>query len=191
MPKKKSKRNDNIEELTNSVLDDVVLEDDSIGVSGKIKKIQKRLRECEQERQEYLNGWQRARADIVNREKELLLERDQAVSRAVTDAFIEVFPILDSFDMAFSNKEAWEKVDKDWRMGVEQIYTQAIQVLKQAGISVIKVDGVFDPRIHEQVQIREVDNKKDDGRILSEIQKGYRKGDHILRPAKVVIGKFK
>ena len=70
MPKKKSAKIDKKSEREHNIDDDIVLEEDSIGVSDKIKKVQKKLKECEKERQEYLNGWQRARADAVNREKD-------------------------------------------------------------------------------------------------------------------------
>ncbi len=96
--------------------------------------------------------------------------------------------------MAFSHKEAWEKVDENWRIGIEQIYIQTIQVFEQAGITPIDIaEGKkeeFDPRIHEQVQTEEVAKKEDDNRVCKIIQKGYRKGDQVLRPAKVIIGKF-
>ncbi|MFC1731745.1 nucleotide exchange factor GrpE [candidate division KSB1 bacterium] len=191
MPKKKSVKIDNSSELEHNIDDDIVLEDDSISVPEKIKKIQKKLKECEKERQEYLNGWQRARADSVNREKETTLEREKAVSRAETRVFTELFPILDSFDMAFSNKELWEKVDKDWRVGIEHIFTQATGIFEQAGISVISAEGEYDPHLHEPIKTEEVEVEGDDGRILKVIQKGYQKEDIVLRPAKVIIGKFK
>lgn len=190
MPKKKTTKIDNDKELGHDTFDDVVLEDDSVGVSGTIKKIQKKLKECEKERQEYLDGWQRARADAVNQEKETTQEREKAVSRAEMNVFIELFPILDSFDMAFSNKEVWEKADLEWRKGIEQIYNQAVRVFEQAGISVIDAEGEFNPSMHEPIKVENVDKEEDDARILGVVQKGYCKGDNILRPAKVIIGKF-
>ena len=191
MPKKKSTKIDNNKNLEHNTEDEIVLEDDSISVSDKVKKIQKKLKECEKDRQDYLDGWQRARADAVNREKESISEREKAISRAQEEVFIELFPILDSFDMAFSNKEAWEKVDKDWRTGIEQIYSQITRTFEQAGISVIETEGEFDPNIHEPVKVERVDEEKENGQILTTIQKGYQKGDRVLRTAKVIIGKFK
>ena len=191
MPKKRSSKIDNDNDLGHNITDDIVLEDDSESISGKVKKIQKKLKECEKERQEYLDGWQRARADAVNKEKEAVLERERAVSRAELKAYSELFPVLDSFDMAFSNTELWEKVDKEWRVGIEHVYTQAVRIFEAVGILVISTDGELDTRIHEPVQVKEVDIEEDDGRILTVIQKGYIKGEHVLRPAKVIIGKFK
>ena len=191
MPKKKSTRLDNDKQLEHNIEEDIVFEADSLGNSDKLKKIQKKLTACEKERQEYLDGWQRARADTINKDKETVLERARAIIRVETNIFVELFQILDSFDMAFSNKEVWEKVDENWRTGIEQIYAQIIRIFEQAGISVIDTLGVFDPSIHEQVQTQSVTNKKDNGSVLTIIQKGYQRGDIILRPAKVIIGKFK
>jgi molecular chaperone GrpE len=191
MPKKKPIKIDNNEELEHNVDNDIVLEDDSIGIPGKIKKIQKKLKECEKERSEFLDGWQRARADSVNREKEAVLEREKAVSRAEERIFTELFGVLDSFDMAFSNKELWEKVDSQWRVGIEHIYTQATEIFEKAGISNIETEGEYDPLLHEPMKEEEVSSEKEDGRILKVLQKGYRRGDNVLRPAKVIIGKFK
>jgi len=190
MPKKKPVKIDNNNELGHNIDDDIVLEEDSQGVSDKVKKIQKKLKECEKERQEYLDGWQRARADSVNKGRKATLEREKAVSRRELEIFTELFPILDSFDMAFSNKETWEKVDKDWRVGIEHIFTQTTRIFEQAGISVVNVEEGFDPNLHEPIKVEEVESEEDDGRILKVIQKGYCKGDTVLRPAKVIIGKY-
>ena len=191
MTKKKSTKIDSDKESGYNVDDDIVPEEDSFGASGKLKKVQKKLKECEKERQEYLNGWQRSRADAVNQNKETALERERVISRAEVNIFKELFPILDSFDMAFSNKEAWEKVDKDWRVGIERIHAQVNRILEQAGISVIDTIGVFNAHTHEPVKIEKVEKKENDNCILTVIQKGYCMGDHVLRPAKVIIGKFK
>ncbi|MCW9054753.1 MAG: nucleotide exchange factor GrpE [Candidatus Pacebacteria bacterium] len=191
MPKKKIEKIDTDTQDIESV-DDVVLEEEGLGVLDKLKKVQKKLKECEKERAEYLDGWQRARADLVNREKEAVVVRTELTSRAQEEVFEQLFPILDSFDMAFANKDVWESVDKNWRVGVEHIYSQALQVLKDAGISVIDNAGeVNDPAIHEAVKTQEVAEEKDDGRVLAVLQKGYRKGERVLRPAKVIIGKNK
>lgn len=190
MPKKKTKKIDNNEISEYNTDEDIILEEDLVGVSGTIKKIQKKLKECEKERQEYLNGWQRARADSVNKDREAQKERAQTISRAKTEVFMELFPILDSFDMAFSHKEAWERVDKKWRVGIEHIHAQAIQIFLHAGITTIDTVKEFDPHIHEPVETKEVEDEKDDNRVLTIVQKGYCKGDQVLRPAKVIIGKY-
>lgn len=191
MPKKRTEKTKQKDIDIDSLEDDVVLEDEGATSSDKLKKVQKKLKECEAERQEYLDGWQRARADLVNREKEAQNDRTRLAERAQDEVFEGLFPILDSFDMAFANKEVWESVDKNWRVGIEHIYTQTLQLLKDSGISVIDSVGVKeDPSVHESVQVETVNSKEEDGSVLRILQKGYQRGDRVLRPAKVIIGKI-
>src|SRR3989344_2951801 len=83
----------------------------------------------EAEKQEYLTGWQRAKADLVNARKRDEEERKEFI-RFVNGQLIEdLIPVLASFDMATENKEAWEKADKNWRTGVEYIHAQLVKIL--------------------------------------------------------------
>jgi len=191
MIKKKLTKIDNDKKTEQNTDEEIVLEEDSSDISGKIKKLQNKIKWCEKERQEYLDGWQRSRADFVNREKTVVLEREKAVTKAQEDIFVKLFPILDSFDMAFLNKDAWEKLDKDWRIGVEQIYSQTKRIFEQEGIFEIENEREFNPDLHEPVNITEVEDESHDGQIITVVQKGYIKGDKVLRPTKVIIGKFK
>src|SRR5207244_2477593 len=107
--------------------DDVIAEnlDDSVvaeeNAAEAIKKLRERLKKAEAEKQEYLTGWQRAKADLVNarkRDEEDLKEFVRFANERLIEGLI---PVLESFDMAMGNKEAWEKADKNWRVGVEYI----------------------------------------------------------------------
>jgi molecular chaperone GrpE len=103
----------------------------------------------------------------------------------------DLFPVLDSFDMAFSNKEAWEKVDPAWRTGVEYIYTQFKNILDMYNLSVIDTVGIdFNPKIHEPMEHAIVDTQEQDNTIIKIVQKGYQSGEIVLRPAKVIVGKY-
>ncbi|MEX0931348.1 MAG: nucleotide exchange factor GrpE [Candidatus Paceibacterota bacterium] len=153
-----------------------------------IKKIKDKLSVCQRERQEYLDGWQRAKADLLNarkRDEELLREAKERVSESV---LMDIIPVIDSFEMAFSNKEAWEKVDQGWRTGVEYIANQLRSVLSERGIVEINpVGDTFDPALHESVGEEKGEDKKLDNTISSVIQKGYVLNNRVLRPAKVKV----
>ena len=90
----------------------------------KLKKLKLELKNCQKEKAEYLTGWQKERADFANYKKEednrraLFSEglRERILSRFLT--------VIDSFNMAFANKESWDKVDPNWRKGVEYIFGQ-------------------------------------------------------------------
>lgn len=158
----------------------------------KISDLKEKLKACQAEKQEYLDGWQRARADLLNFKNEEGKRITERVAYAKEDFVSELLPVLDSFDMAFANKEAWEKVDKNWRMGVEYIYNQLIASLEKSGVSAIGQTGVlFDPNLHQSIESVPTKNEADDHKVDKIIQKGYKIGDRIIRPARVAILEFK
>lgn len=156
------------------------------------KKLREQVKNLQKERDEYLTGWQRAKADYINLQKEL----DQArvsTSLITKERMVgDLLPALDSFDMAFANKEAWEKVDSNWRMGVEYIYSQLMRGLEDSGIEKIdKVGVLFDPNLHHSMEAVSTDDKSKDHTVEKIIQIGYKVGERIIRPAKVNIYEYK
>jgi molecular chaperone GrpE len=104
----------------------------------------------------------------------------------------DLLPVLDSFDMAMENKEAWEKVDANWRRGVEHIHQQFLRVLSDNNVSAINQSGVkFDPNLHESISVIETDDKDQDHTIYSVTQSGYKIGDRVIRPARVNVFEYK
>ncbi|OHA79918.1 MAG: nucleotide exchange factor GrpE [Candidatus Yonathbacteria bacterium RIFCSPHIGHO2_01_FULL_44_41] len=151
-----------------------------------LKKLREKLRSCEKEKKEYLDGWQRMRADFANVRKDEETRRGEMIKFASEGLVDDLLPVLDSFTMAFSNKEAWEKVDANWRKGVEYIYAQMYSVLESRGLTSIgEIGEQTDPRLH--VAIEEVPATRDEevGTVSEVIQKGYRLHSKVIRPAKV------
>jgi molecular chaperone GrpE len=104
---------------------------------------------------------------------------------------IQIIPLVDNFDAAFSNKELWESVSKDWRIGIEYIYSQFLKTLEENGVERYgSTEDIFDPLLHNPVAVEEVEENQE-GKILEIIQVGYKMGDLVLREAKVKIGKKK
>jgi len=177
-------------------MDDVIFEMD-LGegdinkAMDKLKKLKTELKKCQEERQEYLDGWQRAKADFINARKEEEENRQKMAGYAKEGILHDILPVVDSFDMAFANKEAWEKVDKNWRHGVEYIYSQLISVLEDNGMKALNPLGEeFDPNRHSSIESVEVDREEDDHRVMDVLQKGYTMNGKIVRAAKVKVGKF-
>jgi len=133
------------------------------------------------ERAEYLDGWQRAQAEMVNLRKRHEEDRKMFTTMGKESLLQELIPMLDNFDAAMSNKTAWEAVDTNWRMGIEYIYTQFIQTLENNGVTAFGAEGdVFDTKMHEPME------SEGEGETVSAVmQKGYKMGDRIVRPAKV------
>jgi len=178
--------------------EDEIQFDDNIDEDGKadqtvlIKKLRQRIKELEEKSQEYLTGWQKERADSVNLRKRLEEEKKEFAKFAKEDITTEMISVLDSFESAFKNKEAWEKVDKNWRVGVEYIHTQLVNVLSNHGVTVISPLGEkFDPGRDEAVENVPVKKESDDGKIIEVVSIGYKLHEKIIRAPKVKVGEYK
>jgi len=167
-------------------------EDGEEDLKKTIKKLRADLKSCKKEKEEYLFGWQKERADFSNYKKqdeERRIYSIEANREAILSSFLSV---LDSFNMAFSNKEAWNKVDENWRKGVEYIYTQLNSIFEEYGIKEIGVVGeIFDHNIHQSIGLTETKNKEDDHKISVIIQKGYKMGEKVIRAARVNVFEYK
>jgi len=160
----------------------------AIGAAKKGNDLKEKIKVLQKEKQEYLDGWQRSRADYANLQK--TTDEDRKRMRGlVEENFIEdLIPVIDSFSMAMSNKEAWEKVDANWRTGVEYIYQQMMTVLKDRDFATFGAIGeTFDPTLHEAVSEKETDDEKLNHTIASVLQQGYKLGDNVLRAARVSV----
>lgn len=157
-----------------------------------LKKQSDSLKSCRKEKEEYLTGWQRAKADYINLQRELDASRINISIHTKERMAQNLMPALDSFDMAFTNKEAWEKVDPNWRQGVEYIYSQLMTGLQDSGIEKIDQVGVkFDPNLHQSISAVSTEKEDQDHIVESLIQVGYKIGERVIRPARVNIYEYK
>jgi len=171
---------------------DVVVDEEIDAPIAVIKKLKDKIKNLEKEKQEYMDGWQRERADFINYKKRIENEKIEVIKYANESLVEELLPVLDSFEMAFSNKEAWEKVDKNWRIGVEYIHTQFLKILDENGIKEIKAMGQkFDPKFHVAVEHIVTDDENKDNVILEVRKKGYMINDRVVVAPQVVVGEFK
>lgn len=159
---------------------------DVAGAQAKIRKLREELKETQKNRDEYLDGWQRCKADAVNARKDTLAEADKRGARHKEVLIEEIIPVLDSFDMAASS-EAWMEVSDGFRTGMENVRNQLLEVLSHHGVERFgKVGDLFDPRMHEAVQ--EVDDVPGEAHAVVKILRfGYRAGNRVLRPAQVFV----
>jgi molecular chaperone GrpE len=173
--------------------DDINLEpDEELGdisaAQAKIRKLRTELQEAQKKRDEYLDGWQRCKADAVNARKDTLAEADKRGARHKEILIEELIPVLDSFDMA-AGSEAWAEISDGWKTGMENVRNQLLEVLSRHGVERFgRVGETFDPRMHEAVQ--EVDDTASERHSITKILRyGYRAGERVLRPAQVFVKK--
>ena len=145
------------------------------------------LEQCKKERDEYLAGWQRAKADFINYKKEEMIRLQEIAKYAAEDLIEEMIAILDSFDLGIAALEKAGPVEK----GIYMIRAQIEDVLRKRGLERIraKTGDPFDPEVHEA--IAETESDKPAGTILEEIEVGYRLHGKIVRPARVKVSKGK
>lgn len=159
---------------------------------AKLKDLREKLKQSQSESREHLTALQRARADYVNLKKEKDEVADVVKQKTTERIMLGFLPVLDSFDMAMGNTDAWNAVDANWRVGVEYIYNQMKTVLDDYGVTEISTASVvFDPMLHDPMEAKETDDENLDDVIEKIIQKGYKMGDKIIRPAKVVVWRKK
>lgn len=184
------------DETTNPEEDDVVEfefnEDGEEDLKKTLKKLRADLKVAKKEKEEYLTGWQKERADFVNYKKQEE-ERHANFSEAMRERILTRFlTVMDSFNMAFANKEAWEQVSKNWRAGIEYIYSQMNNIFEEYGVKPIgEVGEPFDPNIHQSLEVEETDKKELDHTVSAVIQKGYKLGERVMRPARVNVYEYK
>lgn len=166
---------------------DVELENDEETSLDVVKKLRQKLRETEEKNKENMEGWQRARADYANLQKTHAEQIQNLRSYVVSDVVEDLLPVLDSFSMAMSNKEVWEKVDQNWRMGIEYILKQFQTTLEKYGVTEIetKEGDSFDPNIHQALETVETEDESLNEKIAVVMQKGYKMKDTVIRPVKV------
>ncbi len=179
-------------------IDDVEYElyNDDVGIrvadaKQKILTLKEKLRLASKEKQEYLDGWQRLKADFANYKKREEDSKEEFIKFARENFILDIIPVLESFQMAFANKDAWEKIDSSWRKGVEYIHTQLLNVLGDNGLTIENPTGkVFDPTEHTAIERIQTQEQEMDHHIAEVVQPGYRLNGKLIRSAKVkVFGK--
>ncbi len=152
----------------------------SLGGDSQVHKLKKKLKKAEQQAKENLDGWQRLRADVANSKKEHSERIARAKSKGAEEVLESLLPALDSFDSAMQ-AGSWASIDDAWRQGMEFVHGQLIGALEQHGISIFgEVGDKLDPSLHE---VGEGDGDK----IKKILRKGYKSGDNVIRPARVVV----
>jgi molecular chaperone GrpE len=145
------------------------------------------LSKCEQERAEYLAGWQRAKADFINYKKEEAQRIESMIRFGNESLMRELIGVLDSFDLS----EAVLDAHDPGRKGIALIRSQLENLLKKYGLERIPslVGQAFDASLAEAIE--EVESELPAGRITEEIAAGYKLASRVIRPTRVKISKGK
>ena len=149
----------------------------------RISALEEQAALLEKERDEYLDDLKRLAADFENYRKRAARDQESLVARAHERLVKELLPVLDDLERALEAAEEHEEAKLE--EGVRLVHRELRDALAKEGLVEIETDGQFDPHVHEALLSQP--SAEDDGAILEVIQKGYRLGDRVLRPARVVI----
>ena len=152
-----------------------------------IEELKKKIEELEKLKQEYLAGWQRERADFINYKKEEAERLEKFIDDMKIALFIKFLPILDNLDIIVKNiqKEDKNPVFESF-LNLEK---QIKNFFQKEGFETIETIGnKFDPYLHEAIEMVEIEGEES-GKVVDEIQKGYKFKGTVLRPSKVKVNK--
>ncbi len=164
---------------------EVELDDDGL-IEDQVEVLRAALGEMTAKAEEYLDGWQRARADFANYKKRVLRENTEIRQIARGEVIKQYLDIADDLRRALQEKpESGE--EETWADGIEIIYQKLRSRLEAEGLKPMNPLGeVFDPNIHEAL-MKEESEEYESGHIIEVMQEGYWIGDKVLRPALVRI----
>ena len=149
----------------------------------RVSTLEERAALLEKERDEYLNDLKRVAADFENYRKRVARDQDGLVARAHERLVKELLPVLDDLERALEAAAQHEEAKLE--EGVRLVHRELVEALAREGLVEVETDGQFDPHVHEALVSQP--SEQEDGSVIEVLQKGYRLGDRVLRPARVVV----
>ena len=148
-----------------------------------VSSLEERAALLEKERDEYLNDLKRVAADFENYRKRVARDQEGRVAPAHQRRVKERMPGLDDLERALEAAAKHEEAKLE--EGVRLVHRELVEALAREGLIEVETDGQFDPHVHEALLSQP--SEQEDGAVVEVLQKGYRLGDRVLRPARVVV----
>lgn len=151
----------------------------------KVKRLEEDLKKCIEEKEEYLNGWKRAKADYANYKREEIERMSKIIEYKEEEMVLEILPVIDSFADAEKSMTEEDQANETIK-GFIRIKNNLDNLIKKIGIEKIESLGqLFDPNFHEAVELVEAEGES--GIVAEEILKGYMRNGRVIRPTKVKV----
>ena len=175
MPRRKDKEEPANEEPTPEVAIAISMEE--------FDAMKTQLAEAQAKTQEYLDAWQRERADFTNFRRRAEMEAQQSYRIAAGTTIKKFLAVMDDLERALAHRP----VGDSWANGVELVYRKYQGILDSEGVTRIEAEGKpFDPNLHEAV-MQEPSEEYESGTVIAVLQQGYMHGEKVLRPAMVKV----
>lgn len=186
-----NKKNQDQDTNEDVIIEEEYTEDSQLGEKyiKKIHDLKEKVEKCQKEKEDYLQGWQRAQADFINYKKQNESIFTQAKESSTIELVESLLPILDSFDMALAG--TFDDSFKKWLTGFEYVHQQFKKVLEENNIEEINpVNELFSPEFHEAIEEVSTDDESLDHKVAHVILKGYKTPKRIIRAAQVKVYKY-
>jgi molecular chaperone GrpE len=160
--------------------------DDQPEENGGELSIEEELEQARAQADEYLDGWQRARAELANFKRRIEAQRSEMALSSNSNLLTKLLPVLDDLQLALEN--APQETDgtwAEWREGIDLVAHKFTAVLEDVGVVPIEAEGqFFDPNVHEAIS-HEENPDFESGQIIAELRRGYKLGNRVLRASMV------
>ena len=147
------------------------------------QQLAERFAEVERERDQRLDDLKRLAAEFDNYRKRVARDQQSLVARSNERLVKELLPVLDDLERAL--EAAAEHEEAKLEEGVRLVHRNLADLLRREGLAEIETNGRFDPHVHEALLSQP--SEQEEGSVLDVVQKGYKLGDHVVRPARVVV----
>lgn len=184
-----------IEEIKNNIQDaekeenQVLEQEEEIEDSEKLEVdetelLREEILTLQQQSGEYLDGWQRERAEFANYKKRTERERQQLQHNITGNIIRRYLEIVDDLERALQNKPTDDE-GASWAEGIELVYRKFMSALEAEDVIPMEItDQQFDPNLHEAIS-QEPNDEFESGQIIEVVRSGYMIGERVLRPASV------
>ena len=175
---------------TANELDEVTPDKQDVGEELEIVEeapdLDEQLTEAQAQAAEYLDGWQRARAELANFKRRTEAQRTEMILSANSNLLTKLLPVLDDLQLALDNSPQEDSGSWDeWRDGVALVAHKFAVVLEEVGVVPIETEGeFFDPNVHEAIS-HEANPDFESGQVIAQVRQGYKLGSRVLRAAMV------
>ena len=150
-----------------------------------IDKLTIELSELKERSDRLLSNWQRAQADLQNFRRQTVQDQEEAILKANATILTNLLPILDDLERAIQSVPL-ELHSYSWMDGIWLIHKRLLAIMTAFGVEQVQSEGDdFNPNLHQSV----AESPGENGKVISEIQKGYTFQNRLLRPALVSVGK--
>jgi molecular chaperone GrpE len=169
------------------VSDEARQETEPVEAETETRSVEERLAQADARAEEHLDDLKRLAAEFDNYRKRAARDQESLIARAAERLVKELLPVLDDLERALVAADEHEEAQLE--DGVRLVHRSLADALRKEGLEEIPTDGAFDPNIHEALLSQP--SEAEEGAVIEVLQKGYRLGDRVLRPARVVVAAAK